>query len=90
MPSWGRKEGKDCLFNAGILSGKREKVQKQNCCVIIKFVYLFVELINLLFSANMVVILNDNKTHVSFKGSVCFASMISLLSIRSGRWEVAS
>lgn len=48
--------------------------------------YLFVGLSNLLLSANVVVILNDRKIHVSFQGSLCFTSMVSLVSIRSGRW----
>lgn len=56
----------------------------------INFLNLFVELSNLLLSANMVVMLNDRKTHVSFESSVCFANVISLVWVRPGRWEWAT
>lgn len=52
----------------------------------INFLSLFVRLNNLLLSANMVLILNDRKIHVSFEGSVCFASVVSLVTVRSERW----
>lgn len=52
----------------------------------INFLYLFVGLSNPLLSANMVVILNDRKIHVSFEGSLGLTSMVSLVSVRSGRW----
>lgn len=47
-------------------SGKRGEPKKLNFCVMVNFLYLFVKLISLLFSANMVVILNDGKNPCFF------------------------
>lgn len=67
-------KGEGYLFTAYIPSGK-EKLHKQNFCVIESFLYLSVVDSSAILT-NMVVIVNDKETHVPFEGSVCFASII--------------